>query len=91
MPEHKALAKYVKSIRDKNHESQEIFAGHCGLSKDFISLLEREKANPSLEAIQKIAAYTGDTVADILTIKENEVGKNDENWILYSRRKIYSG
>lgn len=72
MPEHKALAEYVKNAREKKSESQEKFAEHCGLSKEFISLIEREEANPRLESVQKIAAYTGDTVADILKIKKEK-------------------
>lgn len=72
MPERTALANYIKDFRKTHRESQEEFAENCGLSKDFLSLVERERANPSLEAMQKIASYTGETVAEILTIKKKD-------------------
>ena len=72
MPEKIALVDYTTTYRHEHNESQISFALNCGISTEYLSLIEREKANPSLEVIQKIAAYTGATVAEILTIKNDE-------------------
>ncbi len=66
MPEIAALAKNLKRIRKQMNESQMEFAAHCGISTEELSLLEREQSNPQLSTIQKVAAYTDLTVADLL-------------------------
>ena len=76
MPERVSLSAYVKKHRAQNRETQEVFAANCGLSIEYISLIKREKANPSLHTVQKIAAYTGDTVSTILEISKNSLHKN---------------
>lgn len=68
MPELEALSKHVKKFRTEYNESQEEFAENCGISTETLSLIEREKGNPTLETLQKIAAYTGITVANMLTV-----------------------
>lgn len=71
MPETTALAIYTVSARRERKENQFEFASNCGISKDTLSLIERCEANPRLDTIQKIAAYTGKTVAEILTVPKN--------------------
>lgn len=73
VPECVSLSAYVKKHRARNGETQEVFAANCGLSIEYISLIEREKANPSLHTVQKIAAYTGDTVSEILETTKNDL------------------
>ena len=68
MTELENLARNIKSIRLELEESQMEFAFNCGISTETVSLLERMKANPSLETLQKIAAYTGHTVSELLEI-----------------------
>ena len=51
-------------------ESQIEFAAHCGISTEALSLLEREQSDPKLSTIQKVAAYTDYTVADLLNMKQ---------------------
>lgn len=70
MTELENLAKNIKSIRMESEESQMEFAFNCGISTETVSLLERMKANPSLETLQKIAAYTGHTVSELLEIEK---------------------
>ena len=70
MPEHIALANYTLSQRREKKESQYEFASNCGISQDTLSMIEQGKANPRLDTIQKIAAYTGNTVSEILTVNE---------------------
>ena len=73
MPEHMALANYTLAQRHEKKESQFEFASNCGISPDTLSMIEQGKANPRLDTIQKIAAYTGDTVAEILTVNEEVI------------------
>ena len=71
MPERVALAKNLKKIRKQMQESQMEFAAHCDNSTEALSLLEREKSDPKLSTIQKVAAYTGHTVSDLLNVEES--------------------
>lgn len=66
MPEREALANYLKEYRRQFHETQFEFAANIGISVESLSLLERAKGNPNLDTLQKIAAYTGDTVSELL-------------------------
>ena len=72
MPEKTALANFTTNYRHTNRTSQFDFASNCGISTEYLSLIERGKANTSLETMQKIAAYTGATVAEMLTVKNQE-------------------
>lgn len=67
MPEIEALSHNLKLIREISNQSQEVFAAACGISTEILSLIEREKSDPRLSTIQKIAAYIGCDVADLLT------------------------
>lgn len=69
MPELKALAKKSKAVRKAMHENQAEFAANCGISTETLSLIEREKSDPRLSTIQKIAAYTDCTVSELLKIE----------------------
>ena len=71
MPEYVILAKNVRKVRKEMKLSQLEFALECGVSLDIISQIERERTNPRLSTLQKIAAYTGQRVADLL-IEEEE-------------------
>ncbi|MBE6561829.1 MAG: helix-turn-helix transcriptional regulator [Ruminococcaceae bacterium] len=71
MPEIAALAEYTLEDRHRRGETQFTYAGHCGISTEFLSLIERGKANPSLGTIQKIAAYIGVPVSEMLEIPQD--------------------
>ncbi len=66
MEEQSILSKKLKSIREEMNESQMEFAYNCGISTETLSLIEREKVNPNLDTLQKIAAYLGITVSELL-------------------------
>lgn len=66
MDEQSILSKKLKSIREEINESQMEFAYNCGISTETLSLIEREKVNPNLDTLQKIAAYLGITVSELL-------------------------
>lgn len=69
MPEKIALARNIKALREELQESQMEFAAHCGISTESLSLLERERSDPKLSTIQKVAAYTDTTVSDLLDVE----------------------
>lgn len=60
------LSRNLKEIRHLLGESQVDFAVHCGISIEILSLLERQKTDPKLSTLSKIAAYTGLTVSELL-------------------------
>lgn len=66
MPENEALAKNIKTIRKQMKKSQIEFAAECGISTEILSLIERQKTDPKLSTIQKVAAYTNHTVSDLI-------------------------
>lgn len=66
MPEKDALARNIKVLRKRMRESQIDFAAHCGISTESLSLLERQRSDPKLSTIQKVAAYANWTVSDLL-------------------------
>ena len=66
MPEKHALAEHLKAIRKALGQSQIEFSANCGISVESLSLMERGLENPKLETLQKIAAYLGITVAQLL-------------------------
>lgn len=76
MPELEALAKNTKAKRIERKETQLMFGLNCGLSEDEIYNIEHQRTDPKLSTIQSIAAYTGLTVSELLTIK-TESGKKE--------------
>ena len=45
----------VKAMRLDTSMSQEAFADRCGFARSYMSRLERGNANPSFDAIEKLA------------------------------------
>ena len=78
MPENKILAENLKKIRKDMKKSQMEFAAECGISTEILSLIERGKTDPKLSTIQKIAAYTDYTVAELFIENEGET-ENEQN------------
>lgn len=70
MPEVSALAKRVKAYREVQRKTQFELADEMGISMEELSLIEREKANPNLGTMQKIASHMGITVSDLLQVEE---------------------
>ena len=75
MPEFEALSQNVKRIRKELKLSQLEFALECGLSMEIISMIECQKTDPKLSTIQKIAAFTGHTPSELLTL--DDINNND--------------
>ena len=67
MSENEIIARNVRKIRKEFGLSQMDFAANCGISVEELSLLERNRADPKLSTLQKIAAYIGEPVAYLIT------------------------
>ena len=74
MPEMEILSQRVKRIRKDMGMTQATFAPQVGICEEELSLIERGKAKDvKLSTMQKIAAFTGWTVSELLRVEtENE-------------------
>jgi len=74
MPEMEILSQHVKRIRKDMGMTQAVFAPQVGICEEELSLIERGKAKDvKLSTMQKIAAFTGWTVSELLRVEtENE-------------------
>ena len=68
MPDIRALAANVKSLRTPLGETQEDFSDHCGISTKILGNIEHANSNPKTETVQKIAAYTDTTVSQLYAV-----------------------
>lgn len=64
------LVKRLKAYREELHKNRFEMAAEMGISEDTLSNMERERANPTLETIQEVAAYMGKTVSELLEVEE---------------------
>ena len=67
MSENEIIAKNIKVIRKALGESQIDFAANCGLSVEALSLLERNKSDPKLSTLQKVAVYIDRSVSYLIS------------------------
>lgn len=73
MPELRIFAVRVKKTRTKMGLTQAEFAAMVGISEEEVSLIEREKlTDVKLSTLQKVAALTGLTVSELLSIEMTE-------------------
>jgi len=70
MSETEILSFYLKEKRKELKLSQFDLASGSGLSTEIISLYERQKGDPKLSSLQKLACYLDTSVSDILKIPE---------------------
>ncbi len=73
-----SLGEIVKAYRDKNNLSMDVFSQRTGLSKGYISMLEKNKnpkngkaITPSLETIRTVANAIGIEINDLLKMLDN--------------------
>lgn len=91
MPEKEILSKNLVNYRKAHHLSQFEMAEECGISKEALSLMERQAVNPTLETLQKVAAYTDWSVAQLITsqtfkyyvVKQQRFDKDNGNYTSY--------
>lgn len=73
MPELTIFAVRMKKIRTKMGLAQAEFAAMVGISEEEVSLIEREKLTDiKLSTLQKVAAMTGLTVSELLSVEPEE-------------------
>lgn len=68
MGENEVLSIYLKNKRKELKLSQFDLSTQSGLSTEIISLYEREKGDPKLSSLQKLACCFDITVSDMLKI-----------------------
>ncbi len=73
------LGEWIKEYRTRHGMSMQDMANVCGLSKAYISMLERginpttqKPVSPTLQAFEKIAVATGQDVDSLLKILDDE-------------------
>ena len=62
----------LKDIRNNQNISQEELSFRCGLSKNYISDVERGTRNISLQAIEKLAKGLQVSIKELFDFKEEE-------------------
>ena len=73
MTELRIFAVRMKKIRAKMGLTQAEFAAMVGISEEEVSLIEREKlSDVKLSTLQKVAAMTGLTVSELLSVETTE-------------------
>lgn len=73
MPELTIFAVRMKKICTKMGLTQAEFAAMVGISEEEVSLIEREKLTDiKLSTLQKVAAMTGLTVSELLSVEPEE-------------------
>ena len=73
-PLRQIMAENLRVLRLAAHISQEELAFRCGLSKNYISDVERGTRNVSIDNIEKIAKALHITASDLLKERENVDG-----------------
>ena len=63
------LAENVRTERLRAGISQELLALEAGIDRTYISKIERQKGNPSLLVLTKIAVRLGVEVVDLMRIR----------------------
>lgn len=76
MAEFEKVADRIIILRRRLKENQADFAANCGVSTETISLIERQKTDIKLSTMQKIAAYTGLTVSELLDTTTPDLPQN---------------
>ena len=61
----------IRALRLKNNLTQEELADRCELTKGFISQLENDLANPSIETLNDILIVLGSNLGDFFRNEEN--------------------
>jgi len=66
------LGACVRRLRQEAGESQSEFGERCGFYQTYLSRVERGQANPTLNAIEVLAAAFGLTVVEFFVLVEQE-------------------
>lgn len=96
--EREILANKLKKFRAQENINQFDFAEDCGISREALSLIEREKENVTIDTIQLLAARMGVTVSDLFNhgdvtyfVMPGVVEIENEKRTTYGIGAIYNG
>lgn len=69
------LALLIKTLRKERGISQEALAERAGLHRNFISLVERDLSQPTVDTLFRLADALGVTAVELVSrISEEEIG-----------------
>ena len=70
LPEHAALGRAIRALRDKSGLSQEELGHASGLHRNYVGGLERGELNPSYTSIIKVASALGVRPSELIRLAE---------------------
>jgi transcriptional regulator with XRE-family HTH domain len=73
----KQFGSTVRALRIKSCASQEEFADKCGFARSYMSRIERGRANPSLDAIQILAAALDVSAAKLFEVDSSQISTSE--------------
>ena len=89
------LGEYIKLYRQENKITMDEFAQRCGLSKAYISMLEKgrhpqnnKKIAPTIDTYKKIAAAIGCSLQDLFSTLDSDDVSLDSNNNALSEREM---
>lgn len=89
------LGEYIKLYRQENKITMDEFAQRCGLSKAYISMLEKgrhpqnnKKIAPTIDTYKKIAAAIGCSLQDLFSALDSDDVSLDSNNNALSEREM---
>lgn len=90
------LGEYIKLYRQENKITMDEFAHRCGLSKAYISMLEKgrhpqnnKKIAPTIDTYKKIAAAIGCSLQDLFSTLDSDDVSLDSNNNVLSEREVH--
>lgn len=69
-PDHRALGRAVRQLREAQHLSQEQLAGRCGLHRTYVGGIERGERNVSFTNLLRLARALSVTPSRLLADAE---------------------
>jgi XRE family transcriptional regulator, master regulator for biofilm formation len=85
----------IRSLREKKKYSLSELAKRSGISKSYLSQIERNlQSNPSLQLLSKLAISLGTTVDELLGMNDQTVSNNeqlDSDWTVLVKGAIEEG
>jgi XRE family transcriptional regulator, master regulator for biofilm formation len=85
----------IRSLREEKKYSLSELAKKSGISKSYLSQIERNlQSNPSLQLLSKLAISLGTTVEELLGMNEQTVSNNqqlDYDWTVLVKEAIDEG
>jgi XRE family transcriptional regulator, master regulator for biofilm formation len=85
----------IRSLREEKKYSLSELAKKSGISKSYLSQIERNlQSNPSLQLLSKLAISLGTTVEELLGMNEQSVSNNEQldyDWTILVKEAIDEG